>query len=112
MSQLMLWSSCYKAVIAAFAAAPFAWSVVQWTIQRKAESREREFQVFHKLVRDLVAPHRADGPQGMDAQAAIIFELRQFHRYHEFTQRLLLRLRRQFESMPGSTDLCQEITLR
>jgi hypothetical protein len=71
------------------AAVAFIVSTIQQIIQRRAEAREREFQAFPKLVRDLVAPHQPGGAQGMPAQAAIIFEQRHFRRYYEFTQRLL-----------------------
>jgi len=47
----------------------------------------------------------------MDAQAAIIFELRHFHRYYEFTQRMLVRLKRQWGADPKSPDLIDEIDL-
>jgi uncharacterized protein YigA (DUF484 family) len=80
--------------------------------QRKADARDREFQAFHKLVRDLVAPHRnTDAAMGMDAQAAIIFELRHFPRYSEFTERMLASIKKQFSSDPRAHDLVEEIDL-
>ena len=112
MHQRAAWLSSNTATLSIFGAAvAFIWSTTQQISQRKADSREREFQAFHKLVRDLVSPHRPDAAQGMDAQAAIIFELRHFHRYYEFTQRMLVRLKRQWGADPKSPDLIGEIDL-
>jgi hypothetical protein len=115
MAQLFSWLSSNAGLGILGAAIAFIFSTVMQVLQRRAELREREFQAFHKLVRDLVAPHRSgEAAQGMDAQAAIVFELRHFHRYHEFTQRLLVRLKNQWEKDPRSRDLIEEIdfTLR
>jgi len=47
----------------------------------------------------------------MDAQAAIIFELRHFPRYREFTKRLLARLEAQWKNDPRASDLIEELDL-
>ena len=86
MHQFAAWLSSNTAALGIVGAAgAFMVSTAQQIIQRRAEGREREFQAFHKLVRDLLSPHRSsDAAQGLDAQAAIIFELRHFRRYYEF----------------------------
>ena len=94
MNQLVAWVSSYKAVLTiAVAAAPFVWSVIQWTVQRRAEARERDFQAFHRLIKELVAPDPESGKAWIDRQAAVVFELRHFPRYYEFTERTLIGLR-------------------
>jgi hypothetical protein len=111
-SQLVGWLSSNTAALSIFGAAiAIIWSTTQQITQRKAEAREREFQAFHKLVRDLVAPHQPGAAQGMDAQAAIIFELRHFPRYDEFMQRLLVKIKKQFSADPRSLDLIEEMDL-
>jgi hypothetical protein len=110
--QFVAWLSSNTAALSILGAAiAFIWSTTQQVTQRKAEAREREFQAFHKLVRDFVAPHEPGAAQGMDAQAAIIFELRHFPRYYGFTQRLLVRVKKQFSVDPRSSDLIEEIDL-
>lgn len=61
--------------------------------QRKAEAAERQFQAFHKLVKELVSPDPADGVTWIDRQSAVAFELRHFPLYYEFTECMLGGLR-------------------
>src|SRR5262249_36211256 len=75
------------------AAIAFVWSTIQQIAQRRAEAREREFQNFHKLVKELVSPDSESGSTWVDRQAAIVFELRHFPRYYEFSERMLLGLK-------------------
>ncbi len=99
MHQLLVWLSSNTAALTIMGAAvAFIWSTTQQIAQRKVDAREREFQAFHKLVRDLVSPHRPDAALGMDAQSAIGSELRHFPRYFEFTQRMLASIKQQFSS--------------
>jgi len=112
MTQLAGWLSSNTATLSILGAAvAFIWSTMQQMAQRRAEAREREFQAFHKLVRDLVAPHQPGGAQGMPAQAAIIFELRHFARYYEFTCRLLEMLKREWGGDSRSPELIEEMDL-
>jgi len=75
----------------------FIWSTTQQMAQRRAEADERQFQAFHRLVERLVSPERNEGLVYIDRQAAVIFELRHFPRYYNFTERMLARLRRKWE---------------
>jgi hypothetical protein len=109
MHQVVAWLSSNTATLSILGAAiAFVWSTTQQIIQRRAEAREREFQTFHRLVRDLVSPDSADGKIWEDRQAAVAFELRHFPRYYEFTERMLLRLRSIWGSWPR---LVEEIDL-
>ncbi|MBZ5548799.1 MAG: hypothetical protein LAO22_12735 [Acidobacteriia bacterium] len=99
MSQLVGWLSSNTAVLSILGAAvAFIWSTAQQVAQRKHESREREFQAFHKLVKELVSSDSADGVMWIDRQAAVAFELRHFPRYYEFTQRMLLALKEKWKA--------------
>jgi hypothetical protein len=113
MSELVRWLSSNTAVALGImgSAAAFIVSTTLQVLQRRAEGREREFQAFHKLVRDLVAPHQPGGAQGMPAQAAIIFELRHFRRYYEFTGRLLAMLKKEWGNDSRSPELIEEMDL-
>ena len=97
MHQIVTWLSSNTATLSIFGAAvAFIWSTTQQIAQRKAEARERDFQAFHKLVKELVSPDPADGKAWIDRQAAVVFELRHFPLYYEFTERMLLGLRQKW----------------
>ena len=101
MTQLVTWLSSNTAVLSILGAAVvFVWSTFQQVAQRKAEAREREFQAFHRLVKELVSPDPADGVTRIDRQAAVVFELRHFPRYYEFTERMLIGLKKTWASEP------------
>lgn len=111
MTHLLAWLSSNAGLGILGAALAFIVSTIMQIVQRRAEAREREFQAFHKLVRDLVAPHQPGGAQGMPAQAAIIFELRHFRRYYEFTSRLLEMLKKEWGRDSRSPELIEEMDL-
>ena len=92
MTQLLAWLSSNAGLGILGAALAFIVSTIMQVLQRRAEAREREFQAFHKLVKELVSPDSADGMMRLDRQAAVVFELRHFPRYYEFTERMLLGL--------------------
>jgi hypothetical protein len=72
---------------------PFIWSVVQFFLVRARDARHREFEGYHKLVRELLQPEQgASGPY-LDRQAAVVYELRHYKRYFSISQRMLKHLR-------------------
>jgi hypothetical protein len=71
----------------------FAWSVVQFVLVRKRDEQHREFEIYHRLVKELVAPDPDYKATWINRQATVVFELRRFKRYHELTLRTLLGLR-------------------
>jgi len=101
MTQIAGWLSSNTAALGILGAAvAFMVSTTQQIIQRRAEGREREFQAFHKLVRDLTLPDPADGKVSIDRGAAVVFELRHFPRYYKFTERMLLSLKERLGADP------------
>ncbi len=114
MHQSIAWLSSNAAALSILGAAiAFIWSTTQQVTQRKAETREREFQNFHKLVKELVSPDSESGTTWIDRQAAVAFELRHFVRYYEFTERMLLGLKKGRTDVPNPAlpRLIQEIDL-
>jgi len=103
LTQLVTWlSSNAAAALGIFGAAiAFIVSTTLQIFQRKAEAREREFQAFHKLVKELVSPDPADGVTRIDRQAAVVFELRHFPLYYEFTERMLVGLKKNWSADPN-----------
>jgi hypothetical protein len=110
MAQLAGWLSSNTATLSILGAAvAFIWSTTLQVAQRKVEAGERQFQAFHKLVKELVSPDPADGALWIDRQAAVLFELRHFPRYYEFTERMLVRLRSKWVETPHGPALAEEI---
>ncbi len=69
-------------------AVAFVWSICRYAIDRHSEHKSRQFEVYHRLVKELVTPDPSTGLQ-VDRQAAVVFELRHFPTYFEFTTRML-----------------------
>lgn len=75
----------------------FLWTVYQFFLVRNRESATKQFEAFHKLIKELVEPDEKTQVLYVDRQAAIAFELRHFTRYHDFTLRLLKSFLRKCE---------------
>ena len=75
----------------------FVWSICRYAIDRHSEHKSRQFEVFHRLVKELVTPDPSTGLQ-IDRQAAVVFELRHFPTYFEFTTRMLEHQKQYFSS--------------
>ncbi|SPE43792.1 exported hypothetical protein [Candidatus Sulfotelmatobacter sp. SbA7] len=81
MHQFVAWLSSNAAALGILGAAvAFIWSTIQQVTQRKAEARERAFQAFHKLVKELSQPE--DGRVWIERLCAVVFELRNFPLYY------------------------------
>ncbi|WP_143434989.1 hypothetical protein [Hymenobacter roseosalivarius] len=92
------------ALSAVGAAVAFVWTIIQFLSVRGREAKTREFEVFHRLIKELVEPPSADGSLYVDRQCAIMFELRFFPRYYPFTKRTLLGLRSRWSKLEGVYD--------
>jgi hypothetical protein len=82
------------------AAIAFIWSVIQFILVRKRDEQHREFEIYHRLIRELVSPDPDSKVVWIDRQTAVLFELRRFRRYHEHTLRTLLGLRDKWSNDP------------
>ncbi len=82
------------------AAIAFMWSIVQFILVRKRDEQHREFEVYHRLIKELVSPDPESKSVWIDRQTAVLFELRRFKRYHEHTLRTLLGLREKWANDP------------
>ena len=92
------------------AVAAFLWPVFQFVITRRRDLQFREFEVYHRLIKELVMPDPQEGVLWMDRQAAVVFELRHFPRYYAFTGRTPRGLRVQWVAA-GFPRLIEEIDL-
>ena len=91
----------------------FAWSVIQFVLVRMRDEKHREFEIYHRLIKELVTPDSESKVTWIDRQTAVLFELRRFKRYHELTLRTLLGLREQWSKNNDSTypRLLEELDL-
>jgi hypothetical protein len=81
----------------------FFWPILQFVITRRRDLQFREFETYHRLVKELL-----DGDR-IDHQAAVIFELRYFPRYYEYSARMLARLRVDLLHQVKAERLIEEI---
>jgi hypothetical protein len=101
LTKFLAWFLAHTTALSVFGAAvAFIWSILQFLVQRRRESRERQFEMYHRLVKELVSPDSATGATWIDRQAAVVFELRYFPRYYEFTERMLKGLREKWSKDP------------
>ncbi len=70
----------------------FIWTVYQYIDTKKREQNLKEFENYHKLIKELVQPD--NGALYVDRQTAIIYELIHFKRYYSFSYRTLISLKK------------------
>ena len=81
------------------AAVVFIFGVYKFQAERKATHYWKEFEVYHKLVKELVEPTDG-GALYVDRQAAIMYELRNFKRYYPYSLRMLRGLKQKWVTVP------------
>lgn len=81
----------------------FVWTVYQYLDTKKRDQDLKEFENYHKLIKELVQPEKTEKGEVLyvDRQAAIIFELRHFKRYYPFSYRTLMGLKEKWEKVPN-----------
>lgn len=95
---IKLYGTQLSAIGAAFA---FIFGVYKFQAERKTTLFWKEFEVYHKLVKELVEPPSENGALYVDRQAAVIFELRNFKRYYPYTFRMLEGLQTKWAAVPN-----------
>lgn len=87
-------------------------SAYKYLRDRRETHYWKEFEVFHKLVQELVQPASDDQTMYIDRQAAIIFELQNFKRYYPYSLRMLHGLRTKWNTVPSQFPrLLEELDL-
>lgn len=89
----------------------FGWTIYKYNDTKKREQDLKEFDNYHKLIKELVQP---DDSKSMyvDRQTAIIYELRHFKRYYDFSYRTLIGLREKWGKVPDQYPrLIEELNL-
>ena len=67
----------------------FIFSAYKFRVERNASHYWKEFESYHKLVKELVEPPPGNGGIYLDRQTAIIYELRFYRRHYHHTLRML-----------------------
>ncbi len=91
--------------------AVFFWPVLQFILTRQREADWREFETYHRLIKELVQPDTGMEHVKLDRQIAVVFELRHFPRYRELTIRLLRGMRASWVANSANKRLIDEIDL-
>lgn len=97
--------------------------IYKYLFDRKLQSQDTRFKIYHGLIKSLVEPelqqenvidsqtHIICNKYGImeDRQIATIFELRNFPEYFEITERILCKLKVQWEVNPNNVHIINEI---
>lgn len=74
--------------------------VQQYIGQRRQEERDKRFNNFHRLVKDLVETDPVTKDIKLDRQIAAAYEFRNYPEYYPITKRLLTDLKAQWDKVP------------
>lgn len=102
----------YGTQISAFGVAvAFIFGVYKFQAERQASHFWKEFEAYHKLVKELVQPPTIDGALYIDRQTAILYELRFYKRYFPHSLRMLRGLRKKWTTPDQFLRLLEELDL-
>ncbi len=94
------------------AAIAFIFTVYKFQAERKATHFWKEFEAYHKLVKELVEPPTENGAMYVDRQTAAMYELRFYKRYFPHTLRMLTGLKPKWGKVPDQYPrLLEELEL-
>ncbi|MDD3088702.1 MAG: hypothetical protein PHT95_02010 [Candidatus Omnitrophica bacterium] len=82
------------------AAIAFIFAVYKFQAERATIHFWKEFEAYHKLVKELVEPPSEKGVLYVDRQTAAIYELRFYKRYYPHSQRMLKGLKEKWSAVP------------
>lgn len=68
--------------------AALGWQAVQFFLTRSSDAKNRRFDAYHRLIKEIVQPSE-NGHTYVDRQCAAVFELRRFKDYRDVTVRIL-----------------------
>jgi hypothetical protein len=80
---------------------PILGGAVQFVLIRRSENLERQFNTYHRLIKELVQPDES-GSVFLDRQIAVLFELQRFTRYRKPTTLILSGLREKWSEIPSN----------
>lgn len=87
----------------------FLWSVFQFMLNRGRESKNRDYQVYHQLIKEIVQPDTG-GETYIARQMAAVYELRNFPRYFDISYRVANHLKVSWaDKLTTQPDLAYEL---
>jgi hypothetical protein len=85
----MSWLGAHQPAIAiVLAVVALVWQIAQFAIAHNNDAKNRQFEAYHRLIKELVQPAE-DGKTYVDRQCAAVFELVRFKQYRALTIRIL-----------------------
>jgi hypothetical protein len=89
----MTWLAAHQPAIAmVLAIVALLWQFVQFIITQTNDAKNRQFEAYHRLIKELVQPAE-NGHTYVERQCAAVFELVRFKQYRPLTIRILSGLR-------------------
>ena len=70
----------------------FLWKCIEFFVTHNNDAKNRQFEAYHRLIKELVQPSE-DGKTYVDRQCAAVFEVVRFKQYEPVTIRILTGLR-------------------
>jgi hypothetical protein len=85
----MSWLAAHQPAIAiVLAVVALLWQCIQFFITHNNDAKNRQFEAYHRLIKELVQPSE-NGETYVDRQCAAVFELVRFKQYRVLTIRIL-----------------------
>ena len=81
------------------AALAFIFAAYKFQSERRATQFWKEFEAYHKLIKELVQPPEENGAMYIDRQTAAMYELRIYKRYWPHSLRMLEGLKLKWDSV-------------
>ena len=83
------------------AAIAFIFAMYKFQAERSASQFWKEFEAYHKLIKELVQPPSESEGLYIDRQTAILYELKFYKRYYPHTLRMLEALKQKWVAVPN-----------
>ena len=94
------------------AAVVFIFGAYKYLSERNKSHYWKEYEVYHKVIKELVEPSSPNSEMYIDRQTAAIYELRFYPRYYSHTLRMLKGLKEKWAKVSGlSPRLLKELDL-
>ena len=101
MEPLFEFLKTYGTQVAALGSAiAFFFGLGKYLLERRNAQRWKEFDTYHRLIRELVEPDEYGGMKYLDRQTAVLFELRFYKRYFPHTLRMLASQQKKWSDYP------------
>lgn len=84
---LQVWTNYAGIISAIVAVVLFGYPIWRWFAIKRQEASARQFDIYHKMIQELVEP-APGGTMRVQRQMAVIYELRNFRSYYPASYRI------------------------